>query len=382
MHEFKPEQATREEWTRYHAFRRRRHLESRPMEPLAPDSASEAWLSRPDPGEDRRHFLLSRGDRVISSFAVGTVRPSSPEYSTGRHLLWAEVHVLRAHRREGVGSGWVAPLMELMDGHGATVASAAAEEGAGHSFLRRLGFQPRMTERESRLDLRRVDWESVARRVRDGQARSPETRLELCADRVPEPMLVEFASALTGLLNTMPWEDMDHGEIVETPDRMRHLYSCLAATGGRHHALLTREPDGSISGITDVLWLPYEQGFVRQQFTGVRPSDRGRGLGLWLKAAMLEHVRRAHPDAVFVTTENGGSNAPMLAINDALGFELQRVVTTYQATRERLAAAAADLGVCTKPSGKTSVRSSAARSRRRSPPAGPGRERRASTSPG
>jgi hypothetical protein len=59
-------------------------------------------------------------------------------------------------------------------------------------------------------------------------------------------------------------------------------------------------------------------------------------LGKWLKAAMLEHVRAVHPDTVYMTTENAGSNASMLAINRALGFQLYRAATTYQVPLEAL----------------------------------------------
>jgi GNAT superfamily N-acetyltransferase len=99
---------------------------------------------------------------------------------------------------------------------------------------------------------------------------------------------------------------------------------------------MSRESDGAISGMTDVLTFVYEPGFVRQQFTGVHPSARGRGLGKWLKAAMLEHVRTMHPDTIYMTTENAASNASMLAINRALGFQLHRAATTYQFSREAL----------------------------------------------
>jgi GNAT superfamily N-acetyltransferase len=88
----------------------------------------------------------------------------------------------------------------------------------------------------------------------------------------------------------------------------------------------------------------HEPGFVRQQFTGVRLAAQGRGIGKWLKAAMLEHLREAHRDTVYVTTENARSNAPMLAINHRLGFRLHRSSVDYQITRDALAQRAESLG--------------------------------------
>jgi RimJ/RimL family protein N-acetyltransferase len=77
---------------------------------------------------------------------------------------------------------------------------------------------------------------------------------------------------------------------------------------------------------------------VHQGFTGVRTDGRGRGLGKWLKAAMLLHVCEVYPNLEWVVTENAGSNAPMLAINTRMGFRLYKAGTEYQITRDRLTA--------------------------------------------
>jgi GNAT superfamily N-acetyltransferase len=70
----------------------------------------------------------------------------------------------------------------------------------------------------------------------------------------------------------------------------------------------------------------------------VRAAARGRGLGKWLKAKMLLHMREVYPAADWVATDNAGSNAPMLAINKKLGFKQYRTASEYQMTRDELSA--------------------------------------------
>ena len=72
-------------------------------------------------------------------------------------------------------------------------------------------------------------------------------------------------------------------------------------------------------------------------FTGVRPDARGRGIGKWLKAYMLDRMHRLYPDAEWISTGNADSNGPMLAINMKMGFKRHRWGAEYQISRDQLA---------------------------------------------
>jgi mycothiol synthase len=193
-----------------------------------------------------------------------------------------------------------------------------------------------MSSIESRLKLSEVDWPMLDSWIAEGQARSPQTKLEIYEGPIPEAMRADYAPQLSSMLNTIPFEGLDHGEIVITPDVMREFYARMAVTGEVQHSVLAREPDGVISGITDTGWAPYHRTIVYQWFTGVRPDARGRGIGKWIKAAMLVHLRDSYPDVLWLATDNAGSNAPMLKINRAMGFKAYRQGTAYQITRDEL----------------------------------------------
>ncbi|MFW9959000.1 MAG: N-acetyltransferase, partial [Candidatus Odinarchaeota archaeon] len=63
---------------------------------------------------------------------------------------------------------------------------------------------------------------------------------------------------------------------------------------------------------------------------------RGRGLGKWLKGAVLLRVKNEFPSVRVVSTGNAASNEPMLDINRRLGFKLYLDMYQYQLELEQL----------------------------------------------
>jgi GNAT superfamily N-acetyltransferase len=328
--------APREFWVRYHAFRRLRHAEVRPDDPVKPDDLVEKDLKRDEPFDIRYRYELVRGGKLLSWFVASTAMPGSPGYESNRHILWADASVRTDHRRQGIGRAWIQLALELMDRHGCTTLSMATEDGSGRAFLEWMGAEAKFDGAENRLQLKTVDWAMLRRWAEDGPRRSPASRLEVYDGHLPREMWADYCPQFSTMLNTMPWEDLDHGDIVVTPVHMQDWVERLDEQGANEHTMLTREPDGVISGITDLSYAPYNPAMIRQGFTGVRSDARGRGLGKWLKAAMLLHVRELYPKVEVVVTDNAGSNAPMLAINKKIGFKKYRANAEYQVTREKL----------------------------------------------
>jgi len=333
-----PNRAGPDFWERYHAYRRARQAETRPDDPIEPDEVTEMQMKREDPFNIRYRYEVTDGERMLSFFRGAVSRPGTPEYETNKHLFWVDWSVEKDHRRRGIGRSWIPLALELMERHACTTFSAGTEEDPGHAFLKWLGAKPKMTGAENRLRLADVDWEMAQRWVDEGVQRSPDTKVEIFDGRVPRELWADYCPQITTMLNTMPWEEMDHGDIVVTPEEMDEWYARMDLAGVVHHTMWTREPDGVISGITDTEFFPYRPTIISQGFTGVRTDARGRGLGKWLKAKMLLHMRELYPAAEWVATDNAGSNAPMLAINKKLGFKQFRAGTEYQMTRDELAA--------------------------------------------
>ena len=323
-------------WRRYHKFRRVRQKESRPDDPLRDDADEEAHMKRVSPFQETVYYEVFRDGEILGLLQGSSVKPASPEYVSNRHLYEADIFVRSEFRRRGIASSFLPVIVELMDRRGCTTLGFWVEEDSGHEFMKWVGAESKLTAIESRLMFSEIEWQEMERWAAEGARRSPDTTLEIIDGPLPEDEWQAFSSQLSAMLNTMPFEDLDHGEIVVTPEKMRDFYERLELSGEVQHTVVTREPDGTISGITDITWAPYRSAFIEQRFTGVRPDARGRGLGKWIKAAMLLHIRDLYPGTRWIATGNARSNAPMLKINRALGFKPYRTGNEYQIIRDRL----------------------------------------------
>lgn len=91
-------------------------------------------------------------------------------------------------------------------------------------------------------------------------------------------------------------------------------------------------PDGSegsgeevVAGFSEILLPGGGAVRARQSDTAVLMEHRGRGLGLWVKASMLQWLLGAHPEVEEVVTTCLVGNRHMIAINEALGFIAERL---------------------------------------------------------
>jgi GNAT superfamily N-acetyltransferase len=126
-------------------------------------------------------------------------------------------------------------------------------------------------------------------------------------------------------------------DINYSPDLMRQFDDEQRAGGDQRWTVFAaHRRDGRLAGITEVYWNPNRPAILWQGFTGVMPAHRGRGLGRWLKAEMLTRVLRDRPQVGIIRSGNADSNAPMLKINRALGFQRYIAWATWQVELEQV----------------------------------------------
>jgi RimJ/RimL family protein N-acetyltransferase len=127
-------------------------------------------------------------------------------------------------------------------------------------------------------------------------------------------------------------EYLDIGDVLRDADDIAELDHALLEAGRDRWTALVRDSTGACVGGTEVTFEAWEPTVVRQQNTGIDPAHRGLGLAKWAKAAMLARVWHERRQVQRIRTDNAFSNGPMLAINDALGFNVISTRTEWQAS--------------------------------------------------
>jgi GNAT superfamily N-acetyltransferase len=250
-------------------------------------------------------------------------------------LMECDVLVRRDRRREGIGSRLMALICDetVTDGRSLLTWSTFDAVPAGDAFCRGLGAHVARVNRESELALSDVDWAMVERWASAERARELGYSLEMVDGAVPEHLRAD-AVTFHHIMQTAPRDDLDVGDIIIDTEFVAELDRALDDSGRTRWTVFVRDPAGACVGGTEITFEPGKPSTVFQQNTGIDPAHRGIGLAKWAKVAMLERIRGERPEVRRVRTGNAFSNAPMLAINDALGFKVVSTRTEWQAQVE------------------------------------------------
>jgi len=267
--------------------------------------------------------------------ATGLVEMVSSRKGDNAHLLQVEAYVMPFERRRGVGTR----LLEVAVGRARAeertllIGTTTERVAAGEPFARRLGARPGLVSLVYEAALAEVDTALLEAWLRAGSERAPDVELAWLGSPYPEDQLASLATVMLAM-NDIPLGDLQVGDRTVTPATLRDQDGMQRSRGDERWTLVARRQSGMIVGATETLWNPANPAVLVQLGTVVLREARGRGLGRWLKAAMLERVLRERPEARLVRTDNASQNAPMQAINDALGFRVALTETVWQVEAE------------------------------------------------
>ena len=202
-------------------------------------------------------------------------------------------------------------------------------EDDGRQFLTRIGANLALSGKENRLQMNGVDWDMIKHWVAEAESLNPNTKI-VRFTKTPDDLIEQYCKIYTESMNQQPFGEIEINDMILTPVLMRKREEEFKELGFTAYTMITVEPDGEISGLTEMIRMPEKKIMLNQGLTGVKDKHRGRKLGKWLKGLNLLEMKEKYPEVTVVTTGNADSNAPMLSINHRLGFQPYREMTMGQ----------------------------------------------------
>ncbi len=261
------------------------------------------------------------------------------------HSVEVTVAVHPDYRRRGAGTAIVEHMEKLArdDGRHAinSIVSVPVGEADRHPslhFAPKVGFVATLGGHTRRLDLPLEP--AIARALRAVVASASGAGDYRMLTFVP-PWPDEFAEDEWELLRVMSTDEpagdgekeeevWDAARMAESDELRRQRGATKVCAAAQH------VPTGRVVAMTEILVCEDEPHQSWQLITVVHPAHRGHRLGLAVKLANVEFLCAQAPEIRFVITDNAAVNAPMIAVNDRMGFSIVREGVFWQKRLELL----------------------------------------------
>jgi GNAT superfamily N-acetyltransferase len=239
------------------------------------------------------------------------------------------VAVHPTHRRRGVGTAIVEGMAERGRADGRTVLNSivdvpleCAATHASLSFAPKVGFEAMLAGNLRHLSLP-MDGARM-HELRAEVARAPGAdAYRILTFEAPWPaQYLEDQCALFQCMSTdEPHGDQGHEAEIWDAERARENDALHAARGTRILVAVAQHvASGRLAACTELLLAPEAPRQAWQMLTVVHPEHRGHRLGLAIKLANVDVLASQAPDLRVIVTGNAAVNAPMIAVNDMMGF--------------------------------------------------------------
>ncbi len=279
-------------------------------------------------GTTRRYELLAAGEPGGPVLGVGLIEWSLRD---NLHAMEVTVAVHPSWRRRGVGTALVDAMVERATAEGRLVLNsivdvplAVAADHPSRAFAQKVGFVPTLAGnlRHLALPVDPARFESVRAVVAGARDAADYRTLTFNA-----PWPAEFVDDECELLRRMstdePAGDSAREEEIWDAERLREHEDLRVARGTTKLVAVAQHlPSGRLVAMSELLLAHDTPDQAWQLVTVVHPAHRGHRLGLAVKIANLDALT-ARSDAVrLIITGNAAVNAPMIAVNEMLGFEV------------------------------------------------------------
>ena len=287
--------------------------------------------AEPDADVRKTCLVAEDGGRV-----VGAARAELPQ-NDNRHLVEVDLAVHPSARRRGAGRALVDAVERLAREDGRMTVIGFADEppgregrSPGRQALGRLGYAVAQEEVRRDIDLP-LDPARVAELERTCRPCAADYAVRTWWDRVPEDLVDDRAELARQMSTDVPKDELDWREEVWDAARIRRDED-LALSMDRSHvaAGAVHVPTGRMVAFTTMGVARAAPQRAYQWETLVSQAHRGHRLGLLLKLTALTELAARSPETAFISTWNAQENAPMIAVNDALGARVNGRLAVLQ----------------------------------------------------
>jgi GNAT superfamily N-acetyltransferase len=250
-------------------------------------------------------------DNLSNAVVVIATHPAFRRRGYGTAMLEHVTKRARLHRRSRLISEISEPLQSL----------DPATSVPGVAFATLAGAKPVTSEVRRALKIDTLDDDELARLLDDAVAHSEGYSLIQWDGSAPAEVLEDLATLLSRMTLDAPLEDLDWEPELWSPERYREQEERLVACGQERFSTAARHDEsGQIVAVTDIGIALGRPEVADQWATIVLPAHRGHRLGMLMKLANLEALRRRRPQVTRINTWNAAINDHMVAINEAIGF--------------------------------------------------------------
>ncbi len=262
---------------------------------------------------------LASAENEVVGVAHATVNPYQPDYR-----IFLQVAVVPQWQRKGIGRALLERGQETARAAGRSVITTVATERQPRALrvLEAAGYREADRRWESILDLRRWDARPFDSYVDALRELGVTVRSVAQLSRADDDWLPRLHSLYVTVEGDVPQPTL----IEPIPlDQFEAL--AIASTAALPEAFLVAEIGGEFVGLTEPARVPDRPRTLAQRLTGVREDHRRQGIATGLKVLALTWAKQHGYEEV--RTQNGVGNAPMLAINERLGFEPEAIDFLY-----------------------------------------------------
>jgi GNAT superfamily N-acetyltransferase len=279
-------------------------------------------------GRSKRFDLLAGRD--LGGPILGVAMMELPlRDNVGSAEVTVAVHP--AYWRRGVGTAIVEGMAEHGRAAGRTVLNSIVDvplaRAAGHaslSFAPKVGFEAMLAGNLRHLNLPMDGARLHELRAQVARARGADAYRVLTFEAPWPAQYLEDQCALFQCMSVdEPHGDEGHEEEIWDAERVRENDAFHAARGARFLVAVAQHiASGRLAACTELTIAPDAPRQAWQMLTVVHPEHRGHRLGLAIKLANIDVLAQHAPDVRVIVTGNAAVNAPMIAVNDMMGFEV------------------------------------------------------------